>query len=227
MSAILCVAFIGDFAAAVQSDAGFEIRQAFAAEVDRQLNVPDDEQLAYATRLDDALSEAGLSDMSPQFVVIVDRSRFVQAILVYLKSGDGDWQFIGASPASTGQTGRVGYFLTPLGIFSHTFANPDFRAEGTQNAQGILGYGRKGMRVYDFGWVRSERGWGSHATSIMRLQMHATDPRLLEPQLGVARSKGCIRIPATLNDFIDHYGLLDADYERLVAEGTRRVRTIQ
>jgi hypothetical protein len=31
------------------------------------------------------------------------------------------------------------------------------------------------------------------------------------------RSKGCIRIPASLNKFIDRYGSLDADYEAQIA----------
>ena len=53
----------------------------------------------------------------------------------------------------------------------------------------------------------------------MRLQMHATDPDYLEKRLGRINSKGCIRIPASLNQFIDHYGLLDADYERALLEG--------
>ena len=48
----------------------------------------------------------------------------------------------------------------------------------------------------------------------MRLQMHATDPDLLERRLGSVQSKGCIRIPASLNRVIDRYGVLDADYER-------------
>ena len=43
----------------------------------------------------------------------------------------------------------------------HSLANMDFRAEGTFNDNGIRGYGRKGMRVFDFGWVVSERGWGT------------------------------------------------------------------
>ena len=57
------------------------------------------------------------------------------------------------------------------------------------------------------------------AACTMRLQMHATDPDLLEPLLGTARSKGCIRIPADVNRLLDHYGVLDADYERAVSEG--------
>lgn len=43
--------------------------------------------------------------------------------------------------------------------------------------------------------------------------MHATDPGTLEPKLGRVESKGCIRIPATLNVFLDRHGVLDADYE--------------
>jgi hypothetical protein len=54
---------------------------------------------------------------------------------------------------------------------------------------------------------------------MMRLQMHATDPDVLEQELGERHSKGCIRIPARLDAFIDHYGLLDADYERAVRDG--------
>jgi hypothetical protein len=55
----------------------------------------------------------------------------------------------------------------------------------------------------------------------MRLQMHATDPDVLENQLGRPRSKGCIRIPATLNVLIDRRGVLDAEYERTVRQGRR------
>jgi len=31
-------------------------------------------------------------------------------------------------------------------------ANMDYRAEGTLNKLGLRALGRKGMRVYDFGW---------------------------------------------------------------------------
>ena len=77
-----------------------------------------------------------------------------------------------------------------------------------------------GSRIYDFGWVDAPKGWGDGATSVMRLQMHATDPDHLEQRLGTAQSKGCIRIPAKLNDFIDRHALLDEDYEQEVAHGT-------
>jgi hypothetical protein len=120
---------------------------------------------------------------------------------------------------STGLPGRYEHFTTPLGVFDHSMANPDFRAEGTKNKQGFRGYGRKGMRVYDFGWVEAPRGWGSGAMGKLRLQMHATDPELAAPKLGTAQSEGCIRIPATLNTFIDRHGLLDEDYDRQSESG--------
>jgi hypothetical protein len=53
----------------------------------------------------------------------------------------------------------------------------------------------------------------------MRLQLHSTDLELLEPRLGSAQSKGCIRISASFNRFIDHYGILDAQYDRALAAG--------
>ena len=37
--------------------------------------------------------------------------------------------------------------------------------------------------------------------------------------LGIRHSKGCVRIPASLNTFLDHYGILDAEYEALRRTG--------
>ncbi|MEA9569110.1 hypothetical protein [Polynucleobacter sp. AP-Nickl1-40-C4] len=75
------------------------------------------------------------------------------------------------------------------------------------------------MRVYDYGWVEQFRGWGNGQKMLIRLQMHSTDPQLAEPLLGNARSKGCIRIPADMNFFLDHYGILDADYDEAMERG--------
>ena len=61
------------------------------------------------------------------------------------------------------------YYETPIGVFDHSIANPDSRAEGTENAMGILGYGVRGMRVYDFGWVGARKTW-EPGKGIMRLQ---------------------------------------------------------
>lgn len=201
---------------------------AYTFEVDRRLDVPPAEQVFYAQLLDAALRQHEPVDLPTQYVALVDRNAHVQAIFLYRLDASAvprGFQFIGASPVSTGQPGRYDYFETPTGVFAHTLANHDFRAEGTQNSQGILGYGVQGMRVYDFGWVLAQRGWksasGKGGTSQMRLQMHATDPYQLEQRLGLRASKGCIRIPASLNDFLDRYGVLDADYEQALAAGAR------
>ncbi|MDD4930289.1 MAG: L,D-transpeptidase [Gallionella sp.] len=128
-------------------------------------------------------------------------------------------RLIGASPVSSGKPGKFDYFLTPEGVFAHTLDNQDYRAEGTFNKLGIRGFGIKGRRVFDFGWVLAERGWGGGGYSEIRLLIHATDPDRLELRLGLPMSKGCVRIPATLNTFLDRYGVLDGDYEQARANG--------
>jgi hypothetical protein len=188
----------------------------YAHEVDCRLNVPEAEQRAWALRLSTLFAD---QELSPQYVVLVDRNPFVQAIAIYWVGSDRTFHFIGASPVSTGKPGSFDHFITPTGIFVHSIDNPDFRAEGTRNENGILGYGRKGMRVYDFGWQQARRGWDSRGEGTMRLQMHATDPEFLDSRLGTVQSKGCIRVPATLNTFIDRHAILDADYEQAMADG--------
>ena len=184
-----------------------DLARLFRAEVTRRLDPPAEEQSLYSKLVPNLPGGA-------QYVAVVDRSPFVQALLLYWVAPDGAWQFIGASPVSTGRPGRFDYFETPLGLFTHSLDNLDFRAEGTFNENGIRGYGVQGMRVFDLGWVPQNKGWGNRAVIPMRLQMHATDPDALEPRLGEARSKGCIRIPASLNLFLDRHGILDADYQR-------------
>jgi hypothetical protein len=194
-------------------------RERFIQEVDRRLEVPQPAQQQYLVLLDAALADAGLSDLPPQALVLVDRNVNVQAAFILLRTEQAAWFWLGAVPVSTGRVGSFDHFLTPQGVFSHTLDNPDFRAEGTFNDHHIRGYGVRGMRVFDFGWVLAQRGWGPGGSSPMRLQMHATDPLLLEPRLGRAESKGCIRIPATFNVFMDRHGVLDADYEQALLKG--------
>ena len=198
-----------------------DMAERYRAEVDRTLSVTEDEARRYAAMAGEALSKAGVTLDGPQYFVLVDRNPHVQALLLFFGTGDGQAKWVGASPVSTGLPGSFEHFKTPLGVFEHSTANPDFRAEGTRNSNGIRGYGVKGMRVYDFGWQQAPKGWGDGVVSQMRLQMHATDPTLLERRLGSAQSKGCIRIPASLNRLLDHYGLLDADYDRVEREGKK------
>jgi hypothetical protein len=39
------------------------------------------------------------------------------------------------------------------------------RTEGTYNENPIRGYGVRGMRAFDFGWVPAKRGWGGGSAS--------------------------------------------------------------
>jgi hypothetical protein len=213
LACLLVLAALPPLAAA---DDGRGLAARFAAEVDRRVVLSPAVQEFYASYL------TPLAELAPgQFVALVDRNRRAQLLLLYWRGPSGQFHFIGASPVSTGHPGRFEYFLSPLGVFEHSLANPDYRAEGTKNEFGIRGYGVKGMRVYDFGWIRANKGWGDQRESVLRLQMHATDPDYLESRLGTAQSKGCIRISATLNVFFDRYGILDADYQRAVNEGNR------
>jgi hypothetical protein len=196
-----------------------ELEGRFHQQVDHRLEVPDADREAYEVLLVHSLETAGIAKLTPQFLLMIDRNPNVQAAMLFWSASDGRFRLVGASSASTGKPGRYEYFETPLGVFRHALGNPDFRAEGTRNKNGVLGYGPKGTRVYDFGWQIGRRGWGSRGFSLMRLQLHSTDPDMLEPRIGTAQSKGCIRIPLSLNRFIDHYGFLDADYERAVASG--------
>ncbi|MFC0575048.1 L,D-transpeptidase [Paraburkholderia solisilvae] len=196
------------------------MREIFAHDVTRRLKVPPAEQRAYGARLQAALDASTLGGLSGEYVVLVDRNQNVQALFVYFRAVPADdWQLIGAAPVATGRPGQFDHFITPLGVFEHTPDNMDFRAEGTMNQNGIRGYGRHDMRIFDLGWAQGERGWGKGGFSEMRFQMHATDPDRLEPLLGIRHSKGCVRIPATLNAFLDHYGILDAEYENLIDSG--------
>lgn len=196
-----------------------ELADVFRAQVDHRLQPPPDEARRYGELALGALAQADIAP-APQYVALVDRSPNVQAIFVYWL-GDGAPPFlVGAATASTGRGGEFDHFETPLGVFELSTDNPDFRAEGTRNKFGIRGYGTKGMRVFDLGWQQARRLWGRGGISTMRLQMHATDPDLLEPRLGSVQSKGCIRIPASLNRLLDHFGVLDADYLAAAAQGS-------
>ncbi len=146
---------------------------------------------------------------------MVDRNPRVQEVAILMARPDGPWEMIGGTKVSTGQKGRFDHYITPLGVFRHTDSILDYRAEGTFNENHIRGLGLKGMRVWDFGWQWAAKGWRpDREKGQMRLLMHATDPANLAHRIGRPASKGCIRVPARLNRFMDRYGVLDSDYER-------------
>jgi hypothetical protein len=175
----------------------------------------------WIARTQDTVAAGGQSIDRPQLVVVVDRNPRAQQMRIVLARPDGAWDSLGGTRVSTGQMGRRGYYLTPTGIFLHTDLILDWRAEGTFNSQHIRGLGVKGMRVWDFGWQRAAKGWGTGEEGEIRLLLHATDPDYLEKRLGRPASKGCVRIPAAMNRFLDRHGVLDADYERAAKDDPR------
>jgi L,D-transpeptidase catalytic domain len=201
-------------------DAEFmQLRRALIRQVPRAVSsLPPDRMRNLLARTRAALGADQTPVESPGLLVVVDRNPAVQLLVIVLARPDRTWQLVGGSHVSTGQAGRHGYFITPTGVFRHTDSILDYRAEGTFNENHIRGLGRKGMRVWDFGWVTAVKGWRSdQETGEMRLLLHATDPDFLERRLGHAASQGCIRISAAMNRFLDKYGVLDADYERAAA----------
>ena len=205
----MCLALAQEIAPPLGVD---EVRQLYAREVDRRLDVPREEASRYAALAQAAFDRSNLVLEAAQYVLAVDRDPWVQAALLFWRSRRGEWLLVGASPVSTGLPGTVDHFETPAGVFPHDPANLDFRSRGTPDAEGIRGWGREGLRVFDLGWQRVPKGWGDGLAVDMLLQLHATDPDVLEPRLGTAQSRGGIRIPATLDAFLDRHGLLDADY---------------
>jgi len=160
------------------------LRAALRREVpDVTVDTPEREQ-AWIARTRAAIAASGPMIDRPQFLVVVDRNPNVQQMRLVLARPNGVWQSLGGSKVSTGQTSRRDYYLTPTGVFLHTDAILDWRAEGTFNPQHIRGLGLKGMRVWDFGWQRAIKGWGTAEEGDIRLLLHARDPDYLERRLG-------------------------------------------
>ncbi len=150
-----------------------------------------------------------------QLLVVVDRNPARQELALIVAQSDAPWLVIGGGYVSTGKAGRRGYFITPTGVFVHDASILDYRAQGTYNENHIRGLGVMGMRVWDFGWQTARKGWRDDGEEAdIRLQVHATDPTYLEQFIGHPASKGCIRVSADMNLFMDKHGVLDFAYEQ-------------
>src|SRR5215831_2455807 len=171
LALLMLTAMPGPLASAQEE--GTKLVPLFEKQVTRRLAVPPAEQKLYVRLLESTLEEAGIQQLPPEYVVLVDRSPRVQAAMIFWKSPTGAFEFIGATAVSTGLPGKFEHFETPVGVYDHGLDNPDFRSEGTLNEFGIRGYGAQGQRIFDFGWVTALRGWGNHAPGEMRLQLHA------------------------------------------------------
>ena len=148
-----------------------------------------------------------------QVLVVVDRNPLVQQLALIVAQPDAAWVMLGGTHVSTGQPNRHGYYITPTGVFLHDGSILDYRAQGTFNENHIRGLGVKGMRIWDFGWQWADKGWlHTGERGQIRLLMHATDPAYLARRIGRPASEGCVRVPADMNRFMDHHGVLDTDY---------------
>ena len=157
-----------------------------------------------------------------QLILVVDRAAAAQDLAILVARPDRPWEVLGGTHVSTGQQGRFDHYVTPTGVFPHTDAILDYRAEGTLNENGIRGLGVKGMRVWDFGWQMATKGWRRDGEQgEIRMEMHATDPTYLAQRIGRAASQGCIRVPEAMNRFLDRHGVLDADYEHAAVDDIR------
>ncbi|WP_203414111.1 L,D-transpeptidase family protein [Entomobacter blattae] len=158
----------------------------------------------------------------PQILTVVDRNPHAQALAFILAQPEGSWLVLGGTHVSTGQSGRKYYYITPTGVFHNTTERLGYRALGTKNENGVRGIGLKGMRVWDMGWQWAEKGWlSSREKGQIRLEIHATDPALLEWKIGHPASEGCIRLPTAVNVFMDKHGLIDVLYEQAASYDIR------
>ncbi|WP_297443672.1 hypothetical protein [Acidocella sp.] len=189
------------------------LRQQMAREVPAEISPSPGDDGGWIAHTRAVLAASPYRISVPQLVVAVDRNPAVQQMRVIFADPAGPWQVIGGGKVSTGRAGRRGFFITPVGVFAHTTAILDYRAEGTYNSNHIRGLGEKGRRVWDFGWQSAVAGWRmGGVTGTIRLLMHATDPDVLAPRLGRPDSQGCVRISAAMNVFLDRHAVLDADY---------------
>jgi lipoprotein-anchoring transpeptidase ErfK/SrfK len=206
-----------------------ELQTAMKLDVPGQLHLSAARIANLTARAQAMLTATNTTIDAPQLVLTVDRNPASQTIAVFLaRPNNAPWSLVGATHVSTGQAGRKDYYITPVGVFRHTDAILDFRAQGTYNEHHVRGLGLAGMRVWDFGWQWALKGWHTDGEGgDIRLQMHATDPTLLERRLGRPASEGCVRVSSAMNRFLDHYGVLDADYDRVAITDIRYRQLLQ
>jgi hypothetical protein len=204
------------------SDATATLRNALRREVLKTIVLTPERQAAVIARALQVTEANHMVIDRPQLLLAVDRNPAVQEIHMVLARPDGEqWEIIGSTHVSTGKPGRREHFKTPIGVFLNDASILGYRAEGTYNENGVRGLGVHGMRVWDFGWQTTENWRTAGTTTQIRLEMHATDPTILEPRIGRPDSEGCVRLPAAFNRFIEHYGIIDADLERAAATDKR------
>ena len=173
------------------------------------------------------LQAAGADLTSSQYFVYADRNPSSQLLILAFYDAVGQRVILlGADLISSGKL-RPGEdsFITPLGVFENLPENWGYRAQGSKNSKGWRGLGARGSRVWDFGYQQAPRQFRQGIyDSQMRLLMHATDPDQGEPRLGGPDSKGCVRVSAAANAFLDRRSILDRHYEQIA--GTDKTRDL-
>jgi hypothetical protein len=157
--------------------------------VDQRLEVPDHEARIYGSLAE--FSFIGRPDvpLAPQYALVVDSCAHVQAAFLYWRLMPGEWELVGASPASTGCSARAGHVPTPVGVFAR---EADTRAAAP---------------AYRFGVQRVRRPGG--AVVPLHLQVRAARGPA-QALLGTPQSDGCVLLPPSLMSFLDRHGVLDA-----------------
>jgi hypothetical protein len=207
---LLIVASMNSFAAERQKITAEDVKQHFLQEV-KLADLSQEDMDNFILNLDNIQIAEKLT--TSQFFIAADRNPKKQnAALVFWDNDNKKTEVIGYTKVSTGSV-RDKHFITPTGWFENVTTNGSYRAEGTKNENGIRGLGKKGMRVWDFGWVPATSGFRKNHTIDIRFEMHATDPDLLESRLGRPDSQGCLRIHQSFNKFLDNYGIIDKNYE--------------
>jgi hypothetical protein len=189
LAAMAAGAPLGGFAAGVCTPK--DLAQRYAAQVDRQLQVPANEVLIYAGLAENELAARRATLAGPQYLLVVDSCPAVQAAFLFWRLLPGRYELVGAAPASTGDPAQAGCVQTPQGVFAQAQVPPARRL---------------GARVYDFGRQRARAARGF---TDLRLQARAATGRT-GALLGRVQSDGCILLPPALVVFLDRFGVLDA-----------------
>lgn len=171
-----------------------DLAKHFADAVRDQLALPAHEVAIYSGLAEMELSAPRRGLERPQYLLVVDSCPWVQAAFLFWRLLPGRYELVGATPASTGNPARAECVATPCGVFPQADAGRAVRAPAG--------------RVYDFGLQRVRRP-GTALAAPLHLQAHAATgaSRWL---LGTAQSDGRVLLPASLVEFLDAYGVLDA-----------------
>ncbi|MDD5197378.1 MAG: hypothetical protein PHN60_00795 [Candidatus Gracilibacteria bacterium] len=221
-----------------------ELRLLFAnlTQKDPATYIPSNEELKfYQQDMDkqlsgDCHSSKGCDLTRTQILLYSDVSKNGQNLSIWLleetKGNERIYSFIGASKISSGypdpkprKPANETKFATGTGVYT---TNPNitgaigYRAEGTKNKNGIRGFGERGNRVYDVGPMKTKRAWNGENMEI-RFMIHSTDP-MLEAKFGSQASQGCLRIPKTINRFLEYSGALDAGYDSAIERSKGAIR---